>query len=155
MPVLMSSILRPQKPTPRKLGRKYQSIKSMFIVQLHYMAIHHFICLLLVLKIFKPFKRISFRVSFKKLKKLVKFKLLLIQTWNDHQYEYSGHPRLILTIVFGTQFIYTWVKSQLYRLGPKLYMVPLKSPMFPCVFLFISHSLVFPTPFEFTLLYLL
>lgn len=98
MPVSVSCILQPQKSTPRKLGRKYQSIKSMFIVQLHYMAVHHFICILLVLKIIKPFKRISFptffsqkknKLSIKKLKKLAKFKLLLIQTWNHHQYEYD------------------------------------------------------------------
>lgn len=63
MPVSVSSILQPQNPTPRKLGRKYQSIKSMFVIQLHYMAVQHFICILLVLKIFKPFKRKSFQLK--------------------------------------------------------------------------------------------
>ena len=46
-------------------------------------------------------------------------------------------------IVFGTQFIYMRVKSQSYKLGPKLHLVSLKSPMFPCVFLSVSHSPVF------------
>ena len=49
-------------------------------------------------------------------------------------YIYScGHPNLIRQQYFGSQFIYMWVKTQSYELGPELDLVPLNSPMFPCV----------------------
>ena len=64
-------------------------------------------------------------------------------------------PKTNLTTVFGTQFIYTWVKSQTYKLCPKLHLVSLRFLVFPCVFPSVSHSSVIPNPLPFTFFSLL